>query len=301
MADDMKKDDAAQAAEEAAREVAKAGELAADALNKALTYFSPARRLGAALSRLGRVFTENGFRRLAGGMGLFGDGLFILVEALVVVLAIGAAIKQGDWVLAPLGFGLVGLLLAIQYIASRFLELNDSYIKLWPSRMGIPTLPGALAWLVAIGGLLYFLSTFEGLRAEPRGWEAFWLGFGAWVGANFLAWSFLHPGLANVAIERDTRGPAEALDILSYLAKLWLRLVSMIFGFAVLGGVVWLIMGMVELFKDGQLTTTTSAITFIIWIGFLPLLAYIGTLIVRYHISLGEAILSLLGKGEAKR
>jgi hypothetical protein len=40
---------------------------------------------------------------------------------------------------------------------------------------------------------------------------------------------------------------------------------------------------------------------YMIWIGFLPFLAYVGALIVRYNISLGEAILSLLGKGDANR
>lgn len=299
MADDVKNDDATKAAEEAAREVAQAGELALDALSKALRHFSPARKLGAAFARLGQVFTENGFRRLANGMGLLGDGLFVLVVLLVAIVSVGAAIKFKQWFFLLKGLGLVLLLLAVQYMASRFLELNDRYIKLWSTRIGTPTLPGALAWLASVGGLLFLVAQLRDVINFDV-WQPFWLGLAVWVGANFLAWSLLHPGLANVTVEQDTRGAAEALDILSYLAKQSLRLVSMVFGFAVLGGVVWLIGSMIDLFKNGIEDAHLAPVGFLIWVGILPLLSYVGIVFVRYNIGLGEAILSLLGKGEKR-
>jgi hypothetical protein len=299
MSDETKKDEAAQAAEEAAREAVQAGELAVDALGKALAYFSPARRAASMFARVGRVFSENGFRRFATGMGLVGDALCIVVGLLFLALGIGAAIKLEKWVFILYGIGLTGLMLALQYISCRFIELNERHVRSWPTRLGIPVLPGALAWLASVAGLLFFIWQLTEL-IQFRAWQPFWLGFGVWFGANLVAWSLMHAGLANVAVEQEARGAGEALDIASYLAKQVMRVVPMVFGFAVIGAVVWLIVGMVEIFRDGLYDTATDATLFVVAVGFLPVAACALGLAARLVIGLCEAILSLAGRNPAR-
>jgi hypothetical protein len=205
-----------------------------------------------------------------------------------------------QWIFLLYGLGFVGLFLALQYIACRFRELIDAYIRQWTTRVGLPALPGTLAWLASAAGLLCFIEQLS-KAVDMEAWEPFWVGLGVWGGSNLVAWALVHPGLTNVTVEKDTRGPAEALDLLAYLTKLVLRLVSVVFGLGVLGGAVWLVVAIVGLFQDEQYDTAKSALLYLSCVGMLPLLAYIGALILRYSIGIGEAILSLGGKGVTQR
>jgi hypothetical protein len=300
MAQEPKGHGASDTAAEAAREAAQAGELAMDALNKVMTACSPGRRAAGCLARIGNVFTENGFRRFSNGMGLFGDALLVIAEALVLLISIVAAIKCKEWVYPFYGVVLMGLLLGLQYAASRFLEITNAYIAGWRTRIGIAPLPAALAWtMVSVGLLLVLGGIVQAVRADY--WEAFWKALGACAALDLMAWALIHPGIANVGVEEQVRGPAEALDVVAFLLKVILRIVPMVFGFGILAGVIWLVTGMVQVIRMADVSSATGAYVFVAGTALLPLVSLLVALPVRMHLGAIEAVLGIPGKLDALR
>jgi hypothetical protein len=300
MAQEPKGHGTADTAAEAAREAAKAGELAMDALNKVMAACSPGRRAAGCLARAGNVFTENGFRRLSGGMGLFGDALLVVAEALVLLTSIVAAIKCKEWVYPFYGIALMGLLLGFQYAASRFFEITNGYIAGWRSRIGIAPLPACLAWVMVVAGLLLVLGGIvQAVRADY--WDIFWKALGACVALDLMAWALIHPGIANVGVEDQVRGPAEALDVVSFLVKVLLRIVPMVFGFGILAGVIRLVMGMVQVIRTADVSSATAAFVFVAGASLLPVASLLVALSVRLHLGIAEAILAIPARLDSSR
>jgi len=291
---------AADAAAEAARETAKAGELVMDALKKIMTACSPGRWAAGCLARLANVFSEAGFKRFSGGMGLLGDALLVVAQALVLFTSVVAAIKCKEWVYPFYGIAMVGLLLALQYAASRFLEITDAYITGWRTRIGIAPLPAFLAWVMVLVGVLLVLGGLvQAVRADD--WPMFWKMLGACVALDLLAWGLVHPGMANVGVEREARGAAEALDVLAFLVKVFLRIVPMAFGFGVLAGVIWLVTGMVEVIRMADVSSVMGAFAFVVGTSLLPVATLLAALAARLNLGIADAILSIPGKIDALR
>ena len=291
---------AADTAAEAAREAAKAGELAMDALNKVMVACSPSRRAAGCLARLGNVFTEKGFKRFSWGMGLLGDALLVVAQALALIVSIVAAIKCKEWVYPFYGIAMAGLLLALQYAASRFLEITDAYVNGWRSRIGVGLLSPCLAWVMVIVGFLLVLGGFmQGVRADY--WQAFWKAIGACAALDVLAWALVHPGMANVGVENEVRGPAEALDLLALLVKVCLRIVPLVFGLGMIAGVIWMVTGMVRIIRMEDVSSAMGAYFFIAGTALLPLASLLVAFSVRLNLGIAEAILSVPGKIDALR
>ena len=106
---------------------------------------------------------------------------------------------------------------------------------------------------------------------------------------------------ANVGVEDQVRGPAEALDVVSFLVKVLLRIVPMVFGFGILAGVIRLVMGMVQVIRTADVSSATAAFVFVAGASLLPVASLLVALSVRLHLGIAEAILAIPARLDSSR
>ena len=187
-----------------------------------------------------RQFTAN-FVRLttemftaAGRYGLYAAMVLLFVFS----LWLGLTTNKVNTIL--LGTAAVVMLVVLQYSADRYFEALDKLNQSTSSRMSSTAFLDCFALLHILGGLVALL----GLAVTGVETEAFVLILPAVAGftlCQYVAILALNHEALGIAIDPNTGAGEEAIGILSFFAKLTLRIVPVAFGLGIASGTILLI------------------------------------------------------------
>lgn len=250
-----------------------------------------------------RLMKPSGFEAVEKFMEKIGH--YALLAALLIGLVYGIVdgIKSNTLSAVGMGLGWVLILVLLQYTAIKFNRSNRQLIKASPTDIGTASFLECMALIFFIGGLLILIvCTVTAIRMESWGW--FGWAMGGFILAELLVWMCLNPSLLDISITPAATVGLEAMGVLSFLLKVFLRLVPMAYGAgAILGGcgVFW---ALIELFRNnggsgglmmapGTWTVLSSAA--------LPWMAYLAFLIAMLGLEVTKAILGIPSRLDALR
>jgi hypothetical protein len=249
------------------------------------------RWLDKALGWAKRVLSDELYEGLATLLVTVGHYGMLLAQVSCVFFGITEATKLSDVTWFFYGVGMALGLVVLQYTASRFLNVGAALIKTSPSRLGSPAFTDCTAWLVEVLGIVLFVQ-----KIMLKDWSQFFQGLAIWAVCDVVAWIALNPKMLNISVSEDIRAGEEAIGIMSFFAKMFLRLVPMAFGIgSVIGGVVLLI-GCFTLMKDGDASLGLSGLKLATVCVCLPLGSYVAFAMYNLGIDLMRAILVVPGK-----
>ena len=253
------------------------------------------------LDALRGQMNEGRFHGVAKALGTVGH--FGLIAAVVLAFFAGliTATKTDSFSVFISALGFMVLLTVLQYVAAKFLHAGDNLIKATPTPLGTRSFLDCVALLSVIGALAGLVWGIVG-AANGGGAAVFCYGMLIFVIEGFFAWIALNPGLANTPVEETASAGEEAIGIISFFLKAFLRLVPVIFGAAVVLGALGLAVGTVktigakgmELHKAIMLTQASEQVVAIGAV--LPLVAFLLFLVYYLMLDVLRSILSLPGK-----
>jgi len=226
-------------------------------------------------------------------------GLYLVVLAVLFLFGVmGAKLNSLDTVLTGLGLAL--LLLVLQYAAARFIPRIQSLSRSGEASLSSALLLDCTSLLAMIVGL-FALVTLDVDAIRIKNYPGLFTGLMWFVTCEFAGFLALNPGTMAVSILPEVSVSEEALGAFSFLLRLALRTVPVLFGIGVVSTVILLIFSVYYLLSDKQpvaaegfspSAVAREAIVF----AAMPLAAYL--LYLFYHLILDvlRAVLSLPGK-----
>lgn len=232
-------------------------------------------------------------------------GIYAMVLAALGILAIGilSAIKESDFSHIIIGLFLVFALSLTQYFAGRFMDSGERVISATPTRMGSDALIEAIAlitFLIALGFLAGgIISTIQ--------MDAIWpamVGIALFLSGMLIVGISLNPAMLNINIGDSSSAGQEAIGIISFGYKSWLRAIPAVFGIlSILGSIqiVWAFVKMVvgDMLAGGAIGASGTVMVFIG--GLYPVIGLLIFLFSYLTIDVISSILSLPGKLDALR
>jgi hypothetical protein len=172
-------------------------------------------------------------------------GLYVgMVMLLVFALVLGATAGSLPLVLAVSAAGVLALVV-LQYASGKFLASLDTLNRSTSGRISSTALPDCFALLSMCGGLALLVALV--IVALSLGSLSIMLwAIGGFILCEYLAILSLTLDALNLKVETDASAGEEAIGILSFLAKLILRLVPVGFGTGVTLGICDLIIASVS-------------------------------------------------------
>lgn len=234
------------------------------------------------LDLLTRFFSRTGYVSL------------VAAAPLGLVFCIVAAVKEERFSYIPYGLGFVLLLIIVQYAANKLLTANESLVLASPTVLESDSFLRCVALISEAFGMLAFLwLTVIAIQHKDLG--SFCLGIGTTLLCDILAFIAIHPSLVSTSISKQTSSGEEAIGIVSFFAKAFMRLVPVFFGISTFMATLFLLVATVNLFRDkadfwhdgiGIARVLVSA-------SLLPLAAYIGFSLYCLQVELLRSILSI--------
>jgi hypothetical protein len=235
-------------------------------------------------------------------------GHYALLAAAVVGIVVGlvGAIKMDSFYFFLGGVGWVLLLLVLQYIAYRFVGAGNALIDTSPSKLRTTAFLDCVALVGIIGGVILLVGgLISGIRAGDLRPVA--VGIGSFVLVEYLACFALNPRILNVTVDERIGAGEDAIGILTFFMKGFLRILPIFYavfvGLGTLGGVAALIKmigspgeGMALGFGSANLVIAGGVLPFT---GYVTFVLYYLTIDVLRSILVLPAKLDALGAGES--
>jgi hypothetical protein len=139
------------------------------------------------------------------------------------------------------GAGFVLLLIIVQYAAHKFLGAVKTLTKSSPSRLTSKAFLRCVALISEMMGLL-FLALLAVNAWQSWSFVPVFIGLGICVLCEALAYVAIHPSLVSVTISEDASAGEEAIGIISFFVKAFIRVIPLVFGTGVLVGTIALLL-----------------------------------------------------------
>lgn len=244
----------------------------------------------------------------------FGHFAVLAGAALTLLYAIFAAVKYNSFALFLSGLGFVIAIAVAQFAAKRFLGAADVIIAHTPSRISSAAFLECAGLLLALGAIAMLISGIAtAIQLES---------FTPFVSALFIAAVLtyaaavcLHPAIVSVETGPGTAGE-EAIGLITFFLKAWLKLVPLFFFLLAVGGALALlasftsagqafayaISNMLQIVPLPIATPYGLSGSGVVLLGcVLPLLAYFVFLLQYLLLDVLRAILAVPGKLDALR
>ena len=129
-----------------------------------------------------------------------------------------------------------------------------------------------------------------------------WLGIAAFLSCGYFACLSMNPAALNISIAERVNAGEEAIGLVSFYVKGFVKLIPVAFGAGIILGAINLLMAMMYLFQDGSSSyqMATFAVSIIISAAVLPILGYIFFLFYYVTIDVLRSILIIPKKLDAK-
>ncbi|TFH17248.1 MAG: hypothetical protein E4H02_03380 [Lentisphaerales bacterium] len=227
-----------------------------------------------------------------------------LVTSAVVGLLFVITVAVRTTTLAPIfgGLGFILLLIVVQYTAEKFINAGVTLINSSPSVLTSRAFLQCIALIAEVGGLLFLIRCIV-VAFKLKILAPFWMGLGTAVLCDSIAFVAIHPALANTSISERASAGEEAIGILSFFVKTFMRLVPIAFGTGVVVGVLALLGATLKLMVSSGtglsagIGQSMASVQIIIWSALLPLVAYVSFAVFCLLVDLLRAVLSLNKNG----
>jgi hypothetical protein len=200
--------------------------------------------LEAARRRLTEPFFESSACRLT----RYGHGALLVAAAIGLLSSIVLTIKHDTFSAFVSGLGWVLLLLVLQYTAAKFLPSGGAFVKANPSQISSAAFLDCVA-LASIIAAWLFLLAFLVLAIQVQWMNFFWIGVCLFIMCQYSACLALNPTLLNISTASGGGAGEEAIGIILFGMKTFLRLIPVGFGTGLLLGAVRLVIDFLQLLK----------------------------------------------------
>ncbi len=224
---------------------------------------------------------------------------FYLAAVLTVLIGFIAAIrlpKNGFKafllsILFTIGF------VVLQFIAKKFVDACEILIEENPTKMTSYAFLESIGLLSFIGGIVFFIINFiNSIKGNTV--ENLVYAFAGLIVLWALSLLSLNPSEITIDIEKETSAGQEAIGIITFFIKVFMKLVPLIFSVIIIFGSINLLINLFSLFGNqgavirGWLESL-SIFNIVVIGGLLPLGAYVSFLLLFLTIDIIKSILSL--------
>jgi len=227
-----------------------------------------------------KILTPDLFEKTSAFFVKLGHIMIVAVSVLSLFFWFFAAIKasKGSYLLYALCYS-AGFL-ALQYTAHKFIDAGKALVHASPSRMASGAFLDCLALLSTVTGVLVFVTS---LTYDQ--WNYVWIAIGIWAVCDLISWVALNPPMTNTAISTEATAGEEAIGIVSFFVKTFMRIIPMAYGLGLTIGFFSSLSGTFALLKKGGLEFEgQTALNATALYACLPLLSY--ALFVLYHLTI---------------
>ncbi len=219
----------------------------------------------------------------------------IVAAALGFLFALIFAIRANSFIAFLYGIIFVLLLFVLQYTAKKFLNAGETLIENNPTQLASQAFLDCFAFLALIGGVVVLiLNIIKAIRLESIG--VFFWGLGMFVLLEFLALVAFNPKEVNIKIVKTNSAGQEALGIITFFIKAFMRLVPIFFGVLIVVWTIMLFIAFIKLFGSSPdyawYSGSLHAIQ-ILYAALLPFIAYIFFALFYLCVDVIKAILSI--------
>lgn len=212
------------------------------------------------------------------------------------------AIKTDSFIAFMAGIAWIVLLVVGYYVGSKFLNSCKTLVQNNPTNISSKEYIDVIALIsicsiigVSLGGFIISIKmgSFEALK---------------WTGIILVALIYslcfaLHPNLVSTTIGQPATAGRDAIAIIAYGYKSSIRLAGIVFGASVFFGTVYLLFGLIDVFKSegfgvlmGGMTSIGGVVQILVGLSY-PFIAYLIFLLFYLSLDLMSAILSIKSSG----
>ncbi len=246
------------------------------------------------------VLSETLFEFLKKWLLILGNCGFYVASILALLIGIIAAIRMESFEAFITGLAYALGFFILQYVAVRFASAGDKLIENNKTSLSSAAFLDSMGLLFMIGGALALL--FNSYLAIKLGsFSPFLNGLGAFVVLELFALLALNPRSITLDIVSETSAGQEAIGIITFFLKSFMKLVPIMFGVGIVVSTVLMFIHSFGLFKDGMGMSfawmrVMGDFQSIASIALLPLIAFIIFVFVFLAIDIVRAILSIPSK-----
>ena len=256
---------------------------------------------GAVTAGIRRILNENMMAGLIAKLSQV--GIYAMVLGALGILGVGiiGSVKMGNYGLLIGSIFMVIALSLTQYFASRFMDSGVRVISSTPTRMGSDALIEAIALITFVLSLAALLGgVLLMLQMETFGFLA--SGVAIFLSGVLVTGISLNPKMLNINIGETSSAGEEAIGIISFGYKSWLRAVPAIFGVLSILGSLQLVWAVVKLAVGDEgtgMAVFASGATMVFVGGLFPVIGLLVFLFSYLTIDVIASILSLPSKLDA--
>jgi len=247
-----------------------------------------------------KVLSETLFEFLKKWLLILGNCGFYIASGLALLIGIIAAIRLESFEAFITGLAYSAGFFILQYVAVRFASAGDKLIENNKTGLSSAAFLDSMGLLFMIGGAIALLfNTY--LAIKLGAFSPFLNGLGAFVVMELFALLALNPRTITIDIVPETSAGQEAIGIITFFLKSFMKLVPIMFGVGIVVTTVLMFIHSFGLFKEGMGMSfawmrVLGDFQSIATIALLPLIAFIFFVFVFLAIDVVRAILSIPGK-----
>ena len=193
------------------------------------------KRIDALLDWVHDALSEELFDIVSGWFSQLGYAGLVLSAVVGFVFYIVTAVRDKSFAMILYAGGFVLLLVIAQYAAHKFIGAVRTMTKSSPTRLTSRAFLRCVAVISEILGLL-ILARFAIVAWQDRSLVPILIGIGMCVLCEAIAFVAIHPALVSVSISEDASAGEEAIGIISFFVKAFVRVIPLVFGTGVLVG-----------------------------------------------------------------
>lgn len=253
---------------------------------------------GAIIMFIKRVLNQGTVRTIIAGLSRTGIYAMVLAALGILGAAVLVALKFSQYGLLGLAVLVVGTLSLVQYFATRFMDSAEQVISATPTRIGSDALPEALALVVFLGSVGSAVAGISFANEMETLWPLM-VGVAVCLSGMLVAGISLNTSLLNISVGGKISAGEEAIGLISFVAKSWLRAVPAIFGVVTLLGalqIVWSVFKQLGGHEIQAEALITSGLIMVFVGGLLPVLGLLLFLWNYLFVDVLNAILVLPSK-----
>ncbi|UCH96616.1 MAG: hypothetical protein JSV88_07135 [Candidatus Aminicenantes bacterium] len=219
----------------------------------------------------------------------------IAAAVLGFLFALIFAIRKNEFIAFLYGIAWVLLIFVIQYTAHRFLDAGEGLVKNNPTQLSSKAFLDCVAFLSMIGGVVVLIiHLIQLIQGEP--FRDFLVGLGLFVFLELLALLAFNPDEVTIKITRGNTAGQEALGIVTFFIKSYMKLIPIFFGVLLVVWTILLLIALIGLFGDSPNQAWLKGFgcaTQILSVALLPFIAYILFALFYLIIDVIKSILSI--------
>lgn len=235
--------------------------------------------IGNLLESVKKILSLKLFETLKEWLIILGDYGLYLASVLVIIIGLIASIRMESFKSFLYGIGFAIAFIIIQFISSKFNNINEDLIKNNETYMTSSGFTEAIGIFALIIGIVYlFVDLYLAIKI-PK-FLPFVQGIGIFIVFSLISLISFNPSLISVKSVKKNSAGEEAIGILGFFIKLYLKLIPFIYGVGIIYLIIMLIVHSTGMFGKGYEIFISWAKVFgdmskLVVMGLLPFIAYL--------------------------